>query len=424
MIFKDTVSISLRGLRSHKLRSVLTMLGLIIGVVSVIVLSAFGTGLSNSVTSTVSTVASTLTIVPQKATTLGGSASRSLTNEDATDIAAIPEIKTMVPVVNGSTTGGAGQQSTSVTASAGGVSFLSSTVSGTTTDFLTAKQITLTAGRFFNQSEQDAGAKVVVLGPTVAHALYGEDANAAIGQKLRINKYANFKVIGVLSSFGADSDSIIVMPIKCARSAVFGFGTGGDEVSQINALASSTANVATAKEKITTILRANHHIKDPAYDDFQIQDLGSRVNTFTNLVNLITGAVPVVAAISLLVGGIGILNIMLVSVTDRTREIGTRKAIGASDYAILGQFGLEAVTLAAFGGLIGVIFGYSIVIGAKQLLPLLSSSSGIFASFSPVLSAKPAALAFLTTLLIGIVAGGYPAWRAAQLEPIEALRYE
>jgi putative ABC transport system permease protein len=159
--------------------------------------------------------------------------------------------------------------------------------------------------------------------------------------------------------------------------------------------------------------------------DFQVQDLGSRLTTFDQLIQLITNFVPAIAAISLLVGGIGVLNIMLVSVTDRTREIGTRKAIGASDSAILTQFALEAIALAGLGGLIGVALGVGLILLTKAVIPIIGTSgSGFLSSFDPVLSAPPVVVAFGISLVIGLVAGGYPAWRASRLEPIEALRYE
>jgi putative ABC transport system permease protein len=154
-----------------------------------------------------------------------------------------------------------------------------------------------------------------------------------------------------------------------------------------------------------------------------VQDLGSRLTTFDQLIQLITTFVPAIAAISLLVGGIGVLNIMLVSVTDRTREIGTRKAIGATDTAILSQFVMEAIALAGFGGLIGVFMGVGLIVATKAAVPLLPTS-GFLKSFDPVLAVGPVAIAFAISLAIGLVAGSYPAWRAARLRPIEALRYE
>jgi putative ABC transport system permease protein len=422
VILRETLVIALRALRSHKMRSALTMLGLIIGVAAVILLTSFGQGVAVSVNSAVSTVANSITVVPKLSAIPGGPPAEPLTDEDAKAIAKLSNVGQLVPVVNGSTTGAAGQQSTAVTASTPGAQYLSATVTGTTANYLAVKQAKLAAGAFFSQAQGNNGAKVAVLGPLVATALYGPDPSAAIGKPLRID-HANFTVIGVLQSYGASGDGVIVMPEGAARSSVFGYGYGGDSLSSISVLATSTPTVKAAEAQITEVLRQNHHITNTTYDDFQVQDLGSRVTTFTSLITLITNFVPAIAAISLLVGGIGVLNIMLVSVTDRTREIGTRKAIGASDGAILSQFVLEAITLAGLGGLIGVMIGVGLIVATKLLIPLLGAS-GFLSSFNPVLSAAPIAVAFVISLVIGLVAGGYPAWRAAQLNPIDALRYE
>jgi len=422
VILRETLVIALRGLRSHKLRSALTMLGLIIGVAAVILLTSFGQGVTGSVNSAIEPVANSITIVPKLSPIPSGPPAEPLRDADAQAIAKLSNVAQLVPVVTGSTTGAAGQVSKAVTASTPGAQYLSATVTGTTANYLSVRQIKMTAGTFFTQAQGNDGAKVAVLGPLVAAALYGPDPNAAIGKPLRLN-HANFKVIGVLQSYGASSDNIIVMPIGAARSSVFGYGIGGNELSSIVVQATSTQTVKAAEAQITQVLQTNHHITDPQYDDFQVQDIGSRVATFTSLITLITNFVPAIAAISLLVGGIGVLNIMLVSVTDRTREIGTRKAIGASDSAILSQFVLEAITLAGLGGLLGVVLGVGLILTTKLLIPLLGAS-GFLSSFNPVLSISPILVAFVISLAIGLVAGSYPAWRAAQLNPIDALRYE
>jgi putative ABC transport system permease protein len=421
-MLREILTIALRALRSHKMRSMLTMLGLVIGVAAVILLTSFGQGVSNSVNAAIEPVADNVTVVPKLAPVPGGPPAKPLTDEDEKDIAKIPGVSEVVPLVTGSTTGAAGQNATAITAQAGSAEYLSATVTGTTADYIGASQKKLTAGTFFDDEQSNSGARVAVLGPLVAQALFGPNPNQALNQTFRL-QHVTFKVIGVLQSYGAASDNVIVVPEGAARSGVFGYGYGGDELSSIIVKATSTPAVAGVEQQINQVLSENHHITDPRYDDFQVQDLGSRLTTFTQLITLITDFVPAIAAVSLLVGGIGVLNIMLVSVTDRTREIGTRKAIGATDGAILTQFVLEAIALAGLGGLIGVVGGVGLIVVTKLLVPLLGTS-GFLSSFDPVLAAPPILVAFAISLAIGLVAGGYPAWRAAQLNPIEALRYE
>jgi putative ABC transport system permease protein len=422
MILREILVIALRGLRAHKMRSGLTMLGLIIGVAAVILLTSFGQGVAGSVNSAIAPVANNITVVPKLSPIPGGPPAEPLTDADERAISKIPEVSEQVPLVTGATTGAAGPQSVAVTASTPTAQFTSASVAGTTANYLSASQKKLAAGTFFNDEQDQSGAKVAVLGPLIDQALYGPDPNAAIGKTVRLN-HVLFKVVGVLQSYGSSGDNVIVMPLKAARSGVFGYGYGGDELSSITVKATSTLTVKAAEDQITQVLMADHHITDPRYEDFQVQDLGARLTTFEQLITLITHFVPAIAAVSLLVGGIGVLNIMLVSVTDRTREIGTRKAIGASDSAILGQFIIEAMALAGLGGLIGVVLGVGLILLTKLLIPYLGTT-GFLSSFDPVLAASPIAVAFVISLAIGLLAGGYPAWRAAQLNPIEALRYE
>jgi putative ABC transport system permease protein len=422
VIVRDIFTIAFRALRSNKLRSGLTMLGLIIGVAAVILLTSFGQGVGNSVNNAIAPIANSITVVPKLSPIPGGPAAKPLTDDDEEAIAKIPGVAQLVPLVTGATTGSAGQVSKAVTASVPSAHFTSASVTGTTSNFLSANQKDVSAGRFFTAAEAKSGAKVAVLGPDIAAALYGPDTKNALGKTLRLS-HALFKVIGLMPSYGKAGDNIIVMPMKAARSGVFGYGYGGDEISSIVVKCTSLLVVKKVEAQITQVLTERHQISDPQYADFQVQDQGSRMKTFVDLINLITNFVPAIAAISLLVGGIGVLNIMLVSVTDRTREIGTRKAIGASDSAILSQFVMEAIALAGLGGLVGVLLGIGLIFTTKLLIPLLGAK-GFLSTFDPVLSAPPVAVAFVISLLIGLVAGGYPAWRAAQLQPVEALRYE
>lgn len=423
MVGLDIVKIALAALRSHKLRSALTMLGLLIGVSAVIVLSSFGQGLVNAVTAAVAPVANSVTVVPKVSAIPGGPSAEPFTDEDVEALRTIPQIDQLVPFVTGATTGVAGQSNRAVTASVPGAQYLSASVMGTTYNFLEASQKTTDSGVFFTREQSERGARVVVLGPLISAALYGPDKQAPLGKRLRIG-HSTFTVIGTMTSFGATSDNAIIMPEKAARAAVFGQRYGGDHVSGVYIKATSTQEVQNVQNQVYEIMRRQHGITNSDFDDFQVQTLGSRLSTFTGLITLIAGFVPLIAGISLLVGGIGVLNIMLVSVTDRTREIGTRKAVGASDAQILGQFMLESTTLGGIGGLIGVLVSVGLVVAAKLAIPSIGGGSPMLASFDPVLAAGPILAAFGVSLLIGLFAGGYPAWRAARMKPIDALRYE
>ncbi|MGH3669756.1 MAG: ABC transporter permease [Pseudonocardiaceae bacterium] len=421
----EALLIGLRALRANRLRSVLTMLGLIIGVSAVILLAACGQGVKNSVDARVETVANNITIVSKAPSVPGGRPEQQLTDADAAALENAPDIATVTPAVTSAAVGSQGSSPGAGTLiQTGTTTYLSGTVVGTTDQWAQTNSRDLTAGTFFDAAQARSSARVVVLGPSVATALFGHDPAAALDQTVQIN-HATFRVIGVMQSYGQQLDNTAVVPLSTARRYVVGEGYGvGDQLSQITVQAPQQATVPAAMAEITSILDARHHITNPQLQDFQVQSLGHRLQSFNQIVLILTLFTPAVAGLSLIVGGIGVLNIMLVSVTERTREIGIRKAIGATNSAILQQFLMEAIILAGLGGLLGAAFGIGLTLLVRLVAPDFSPSSGALADFAPVLSPLPVTVAFGISLAIGLIAGGYPAYRAARLLPIQALRYQ
>ena len=408
MNLREALRIAMRGLRANRLRSALTMLGIIIGVAAVILLVALGNGLKTSVNAQLEPLANLITIVPTAGNVPGGTAPKDLIDADVAalqDSSLADQIKTVIPA----TTGAALVETEAWR-------FRASVV-GSTDRWLEVSNQDMAAGSFYDEAQARSGAKVIVLGPSVATYLFGDDPAAALNRTVRINRQT-FRVIGVMQSVGEPSDSVAVMPLDTARRYIFG---GGDKINQIIVQATQAAAVPAAQDEVIRILSDRHRIKDPANRDFEVQSLRSRLDSFNQILRILTLFTAAVAAISLLVGGIGVLNIMLVSVTERTREIGIRKAIGATRRAVLEQFLIEAIVLAGLGGIIGVLVG----IGLSELGATIAPTLGpTFESFAPEVTIPSIVVSFAISLAIGLVAGGYPANRAARLRPIEALRYQ
>jgi putative ABC transport system permease protein len=414
MNLREALLIAFRGLGAQRLRSMLTMLGLIIGVAAVILLFACGQGVQNSVNTRIEPYANLITIVAQPVVVPGGPPALPLTDADAAALQNAPDIATVTPVIT---------STASSIETNNGTAVLSASVVGSTENWAEANNREVQAGSFFDEAQASSTARVVDVGPDVADTLFGSPA-AALGQTIQITKQT-FQIIGVMQSYGHQLDNTAIMPLSTARRYVVGPGPGiSDQLNQILVQATQPTAVPAAMKEVTHILDARHHIENPQLRDFQIQSLGSRLKTFNQVVRIVTLFTPAVAAISLVVGAIGVLNIMLVSVTERTREIGIRKAIGATSRAILEQFLIESTVLAGLGGLVGVGAGIGLSLLVGILAPALDPSSGVFAGFTPVLSVFPVAVSFAISLMIGLIAGGYPAYRAARLRPIQALRYQ
>jgi putative ABC transport system permease protein len=403
MSFREALRTALRSLRAHKLRSMLTMLGIIIGVTAVIVLVGFGDGMKAGFNKTFGELSKAIIIEKARANVPGGGTPRELRDADAIALGKAPALSEVVPLL----------ASTALVQYKPGTQFRGQAF-GSTVRFLGVNNRTLERGTMFTANDEQTKNRVVVLGPEVVAALFKGKAGAALGKEVRIAS-TTFTVIGVLRSDG-NFDDIALMPLSTSRAYIFG---GDNEITSMAAKADSVAQVPVALEQINEIMDGRHKIQDISKRDYKVTALRKQIDQFNQFVKYLTKFIVAVAAISLLVGGIGVANIMLVSVTERTREIGIRKAVGAPRGAIMKQFLLESITLAGIGGAVGTGIAVAVIKVGENAVPKVAPDFG-----APILSAPPVVIAFGVSLGIGLVAGGYPAVRAAWMRPVEALRFE
>ncbi len=408
MRFLELVRFAFGAIFAHPMRSVLTSLGVVIGVAAVVMMTSIGVGASQRISGAIGGLGTNLIIVTpafQRPGIVSGGAGSglSLKDADAAGIGKIDGVAAVAPVVRGQ-----------VQLSADGANW-STGIQGVTPDYIVARDLTIASGRMFDDRDARQGRKVMVIGPTVAKQLWGEAD--PIGKRVRV-KTVPFEVVGLLESkgsagFGQDQDDIALAPLSAVRSRVLGRRIRADAVQTIFVKAAVADDLDRVQEDVTNLVREQHHIKAGEDDDFQTQNMASILAASQAAVATFTVLLAAVAGVSLVVGGVGIMNIMLVAVTERTREIGLRMAVGARRNDILIQFALEAVVLSLVGGLIGLSIG---VLGALGIAKL-----GQWPAAVPPWSG-PLALGFST--IVGLVFGAYPSWRAARLDPIEALRRE
>jgi len=405
-----SVRIALNALKVNKLRSVLTMLGIIMGVAAVIAMVAVGAGARLKIAEQIQSIGSNvLMVLSGSATTggirLGGGTILTLTEDDAKAIA------TECPVVAmaASTVRGLGQV-------VFGNSNWSTVIQGVAPEFLEIRDFRVLYGRPITWQDVDGDAKVALLGQTVMENLFG--GADPIGQIIRI-KRVPFTIIGVLSlkgqsPWGQDQDDIVLIPISTAKKKVLGISQANARaVGAIMVQARSPGLMNEAEEQITALLRQRHHLQSGQEDDFTVRNLAEIFEFQEKAAGVMSLLLGAMASVSLVVGGIGIMNIMLVSVSERTREIGLRLAVGARTRDILTQFLVEAVTLSVIGGLIGIVLGLGVSVLVSRL-----------AKWSTLISGSAILIAFAFSAMIGVFFGYYPARKAAFLDPIEALRYE
>jgi putative ABC transport system permease protein len=394
----NTLLLALRSIRRNLLRSFLTVLGIVIGVAAVITMVTLGNGATRSVADQIASIGSNLLMLRP-----GQRYSEDAPNFKMADVEAIRNQITAAAAVAPST-------NKAVTAVYQSRNW-STTVTGTNNDYFRAGNWQLAAGREFTETEERGGRAVCVIGETVREKLFG--TQNPVGTEIRIKHFA-CEVIGVLkvkgqSAMGSDQDDTVIMPLRTVQRRL----TGNQDISRLNVSVRDDSSIDAARQQITLLLRERRNIGENEEDDFRVLDTRQIAQTLTGTTRILTMLLSAVATVSLLVGGIGIMNIMLVSVTERTREIGIRLAIGALERDVLLQFLIEAVVLSSLGGLIGIVIATAASISGASLM-------GVPYLFDPGINM----LSFLFSAAIGVIFGYFPARRAASLNPIDALRHE
>ncbi|SDG79514.1 putative ABC transport system permease protein [Selenomonas sp. WCT3] len=405
MLFSESFQMALTSLYANKMRSLLTMLGIIIGVGAVIALVSVGMGVRSNVTSSIASLGSNMLIVSPGSSNRGGTrggagSMQTLKYDDATAIKEkIKNIDYVSPSVSSSYQVVYGNNN------------WKTSVQGVTPEFMAIRSLSISNGSFISVNDMNKRSRVAVIGTTVAENLF--DQENPVGKNIRINNQP-YKVIGLLdskgqSSMGQDQDDMIYVPITTAQERMLGI----TYVQSINIQVTDQKYMDQVQSEVETLLRTRHHLVGDKENDFNVRNLTSLMETVSQSTAMLTMLLGAIAGISLLVGGIGIMNIMMVSVTERTREIGIRKALGATFMNIMTQFLIESMVIGVIGGIIGIVVGCA----ASQIIATVGN-------FKTVITVAPIIISFVFAVGTGLFFGIYPARKAAKLDPIEALRYE